>query len=343
MPNRRWRAGVVKSAGTILPVHILLIVLPLATSAATHAQIVEVPMARSAADIPTAVVVRGPWGDAPGQFGKNDEASRPGPMDFVAIGGRLYVLDPVNARVQVFRNDGSFERQVAIGTHTADFLAVERNGDMVVMDAFVKRQIIVFSTDGKPHTRCGIPAAIQLPSAIFLDGERILIEDRHDRVFELALPTGGRADTASTVRAFAGRPDAAGTGVRHARKANGHDVALHAPLSPSADDPITLRFPREVQSIVALESDDSGRSYLAVTCPTAGSADEWRTDIVVIVIASDGTVVSTLQMPNHYVTDHYRKLAVSESGDIIQMQTTEDEVRFVRWTVQPESGKGGAQ
>ncbi len=346
MPNRYWRAGVARPTGVVRFVRTLLIaLLPLVSIAvAARADVLDVPAVRQdGGGQGMEVMVRGPWGDASGEFGKVDEASRPGPMDFVATGGRLYVLDPVNARVQVFRDDGSFERQIDIGTRTADFLAVGDNGDVAVMDAFARREILIFNADGKLRTRCGIPADVRLPSAIFLDGERVLIESRHDRVYELAVPADVRGATASTVRTLAGRPVAAGGGELHARMAGTREIALQAPLGKSTGDGSTLRFQREVESIVALESDTNSRVHLAVTCPIEGSTDAWHTEIVVVVLNADGTIAATLHMPNRYVTDHYRKLGVSDSGDIIQMQTTEADVRFVRWVVEPQSGKGGSR
>lgn len=57
-------------------------------------------------------------------------------------------------------------------------------------------------------------------------------------------------------------------------------------------------------------------------------------------MAEERRIAGTIRMPNAYVTDHYRKLLVSHEGEIIQMQTAEDGVRFVRWTL-PTRAAGG--
>lgn len=344
MPRPRTHAGRMIPTGVIAYERILLAALASWMAAAgVRADVIDVPTPGARALADGEVIVRGPWGKAPGEFGRDDEASRPGPMDFVATGDRLFVLDPVNARVQVFRYDGAFERQIDIGTQTADFLAVGPDGDVAVLDAFARRELRIFSADGALHTRSRIPDDIKLPSALALDGQRVLIEDRHDRVHELNVAKGLRGETATAVRTFAGRPSESGAGLLHAHKSTGGDVALQAPLTRSTGAETTLRFPSAVRTIVALESDAAGRVYLAVTCPIEGDANPWHSDIVLAVISADGTVASTLRMPNRYATDHYRKLALDASGDVIQMQTTEDEVRFVRWAVEPSGEKGGAR
>jgi hypothetical protein len=58
------------------------------------------------------------------------------------------------------------------------------------------------------------------------------------------------------------------------------------------------------------------------------------------VLEPDGSIAGTVRMPNAYVTDHYRKLCVSPSGEITQMQTGADGVRFVRWSLTAQA-KGG--
>ncbi|MHC4094021.1 MAG: hypothetical protein ACYSVY_27735, partial [Planctomycetota bacterium] len=94
--------------------------------------------------------------------------------------------------------------------------------------------------------------------------------------------------------------------------------------------------------IVALEADDNGRVYLAAACVADASDDQWETDLVLVAIEPDGGIAGTIRMPNAYVTDHYRKLGVARAGEIIQMQTTEREVRFVRWTLPTRADEGEA-
>ena len=285
------------------------------------------------------VIVRGPWGSAPGHFGKVDEASRPGPMDFAITQDALYVLDPVNTRVQVFDLDGDFRREIAIGTRTADFMCVDAGGNVAVLDAFARREFKMFSVSGELLVHAGVPASIGLPSAILADGDRIWIEERHNRVHEVSLEPGKRRAPAQIVTSLTGRPLGRSHGTLHARKEGADKVIIRTGTPQETGKSVTLRFPRRVTSIVTLESDDSGQIYVAAACPRDPGADQWKADIMLVVIGPDGRIAGAMCMPDAYVTDHYRKLGVSRSGDIIQMQTTEDQVRFVRCVLRPHTSE----
>ena len=286
------------------------------------------------------VILRGDWGSAPGQFGKVDEASRPGPMDFTVRGGTLYVLDPVNARVQLFGLDGRFRREIPIGTRTADFMCVDGAGSITVLDAFVRREFKTFSAAGELLAYGAVPASISLPSAIFAAGERVWIEERHDRVHELCVERSPGRVQFEIEKTVSGRPMVDDCGALHVRKTGTHEVRLRLGTSEGDADVHTLRFPRAVSSVVALEADDSGRVYIAARCLCAAARDQWKADIVLVVMTPKGAIVGTLCMPDAYVTDHYRKLCVSPDGDVIQMQTTEDDVRFVHWALRAGGGEG---
>ncbi|UCG15467.1 MAG: hypothetical protein JSV19_09230 [Phycisphaerales bacterium] len=300
-------------------------------------EVLQVPLATEGAGVvPAEVIVRGPWGSDAGQFGKVDEASRPGPMDFAVTGDTLYVLDPVNARVQLFDLDGNFRREVLIGTRTADFMCVDDEGNITVLDAFVGREFKTFSVSGKILAHARLPASIGLASAIFTGAGRVWIEERHNRVYEVGVARDKPGAPAKVVGTRMGRPLGRSDGAVRAEKDGTHNVVIHADAAGMAGGAVTLQFPRRVSSIVALESDDSGRVYLAASCPRASGGDQWKSDIVLVVIAPDGGIAGSLCMPDAYVTDHYRKLFVTRSGGVIQMQTTEDGLRFVRWVLEAQ-------
>lgn len=288
----------------------------------------------------TGVIVHGPWGSAPGQFGKVDEASRPGPMDFAVTDPGLYVLDPVNARVQLFGWDGGFRRAVSIGTKTADFLAVDETGQVIVLDAFVQRRLTIFSPAGDLVASRTLPGSIGLPSAVLTEGGRIYVEERHNLVYEVSVAGERSGAPAHVVGVCAGRLRPGGGPAIRARLEGDRAVVLRTARDVGAAQPVTLQFPRPIAEIAALEFDDAGRVYLATLSPRDRERDAWKADIVLTVLAAHGRLVGTLCLPDAYITDHYRKLAVSRAGDIIQMQTADDGVRFVRWTL-PTPGEGG--
>ncbi|MBU0639153.1 MAG: hypothetical protein KKB50_09840 [Planctomycetes bacterium] len=290
----------------------------------------------------SAVLVRGLWGAELGAFGKVDEASRPGPMDFAYCDRTLYVLDPVNARVQLFNLQENRRSQIDIGTRTADFLCVDQAGDVTVLDAFVQRQIKAFSKSGELLVQARIPASIGLPSAIFTDGQRLWLEERHNRVYELGLSAARPAAVARVAQSLRGRPLGLGRGTVHVRKDGTDQVALRTAAADAEATPVVVRFPRPVAAIVGLESDASGTVYVVAACVLDAAREQWQTNLVVAAVSPHGRLAGTWCLPDQYVTDHYRKVCVTRGGYIIQMQTDEQEVRFVRWTLPTHVGERSA-
>ena len=128
----------------------------------------------------------------------------------------------------------------------------------------------------------------------------------------------------------------------HARKLGAHEVII---TRTNGSDPPTasrLRFPRPVRSIVALESGPQDAAYLAAAClrhpPTKGLLPA---DIVVTALAPDGGLLGVLTIPDQYATDHYRKILITPEGDVLQMQTSESGVRFIRWPMPPTATERG--
>jgi len=303
-----------------------------AWSAGAPATAVDVPEPTGETE-PTSgeVILRGGWGAGLGEFGKRDEASRPGPMDFALVNGTLYVLDPVNARVQVFDLASGSARGIEINTHTADFLHVAPDGTVTVLDAFVRREFRVFEANGALRYQARVPDTISLPSAVAADGHRVWIEERHDRVFELDASGVRSGQAASVVRNVPGRP-IAGSRFVHARKLADGAVQLRVGTEADEQGLYALRFPGRVAAVTALETDGDGRTYVAVRRADRLAEGTVESDLLVTRLGSDGRPDGVRVLPDAYVTDHYRKIFVTASGELIQMQTTEEGVQFVRWT-----------
>ena len=299
-------------------------------------QVVRVPPGPETAPVPK-IVVRGPWGSGPGQFGRTDEASRPGPMDFAVTDAGLYVLDPVNARVQLFAWDGGFRREIPIGTKTADFMTVDEGGRVIVLDAFVRREMRVFSPSGEHVTDTRLPASIDLASAVMTSGEHVYVEERHSQVHEVSLVAG--TERTPVVGTLAGRPLRDRRGTVRAVKVGTDRVVMRAERTAEPAEPLTLEYPSPVRAIVGVESDAQGRVYVVTMHPRDPAGEAGKSDLVVAALNPDGSLAGTLVLPDAYVTDHYRKVGASPGGALIQMQTTEDEVRFVRWAL-PAAAEG---
>lgn len=280
------------------------------------------------------LILVGSWGSGHGQFGREEEAARTGPTDFTATVDMLYVLDPINARVQMFGLDGTYRAEIPIGTRTADFLCVDDAGAITVLDAFKQRELRTFAPSGALRLRVDVPDSIGPCSAIWSDNARFWLEERHRRVHELALETDARGTRANAVAILPGRPIGRERATVQARRAGMRNVVINGVNRR------TLRYDRSVSSIVALESDAHDRMYLAVACPCDERGNPWHTELVLTVFEANGRTAGSIHMPNQYVTDHYRKICVTPSGEVIQMQTTEEGVRFVRWSWDPNATQG---
>lgn len=320
----------------------LLLLSLMSPALAADAGVIQVPEA-PADDGDGHAWVEGAWGAAPGDFGMVDEASRPGPMDFAVHGGFLYVLDPVNARVQVFDSGGGLSQIIKIGTHTADFMCVDDDGSVVALDAFVKREVRVFSPAGELTTEARLPESLRLPSAIFAEHGQYSIEERHSRVHQLQLEHSLRDQDAREATATRGRPRVADGRTMHARKSGPREVAIECAGGNAEPRTMSVRFPRPLRSVVALESDGQGATYVAAACLSDEPNKRPSTDIVVAKFTSDGELLGVVTTPDQYVTDHYRKLLVTPEGVVVQMQTTEEGVRFIRWSVPEIRTEGGAR
>jgi hypothetical protein len=285
------------------------------------------------------VLLRARWGTAPGEFGTTREGSRPGPMDFAVVGESLYVLDTVNARIQVFGLDGTLKTIIPIATKTADFLCVGPDGNVAVLDAFCKRQLKEFSPAGELRRSMKVPETLGLPSAVFMDGQRVWLEERHDRVFEVSAAESRKDAPARVVNVLPGRPVLSRRGTLHAAKSGERDVVIRVSAANKAEEELAVRFPSRLVSVVTLEADGSDHVCIAGVCESREGTGKAGAKIVATSVTPSGTVAGAVAMPDAYVTDHYRKLWLLKSGELVQMQTSHEEVQFVLWTLQPAEGE----
>jgi hypothetical protein len=104
------------------------------------------------AQLPAGVeVLRVGFGSGPNEVGVTtpQEANPEGPMSFVpAANGAIYILDQVNARVQVFR-DGAAVKSVPIPGRTFMDIDLLPDGRIVLLDNLVRKEVRLLDPDGK--------------------------------------------------------------------------------------------------------------------------------------------------------------------------------------------------
>ncbi|MGD0921170.1 MAG: hypothetical protein ABSA70_05310 [Terriglobia bacterium] len=109
---------------------------------------------REAAEKPLGVeVVRASYGSGPDDLGHSipEEAAPEGPMSF-ALGskGEIYVLDQLNARIQVFRDKKRIETIPIPDNSNSDFkdIDVTKDGKIVLLDASMQKKVYLLDAEG---------------------------------------------------------------------------------------------------------------------------------------------------------------------------------------------------
>lgn len=256
-------------------------------------------------------VLRGKWGAGRGEFGRKaaDESAPEAPMSFVATrGGGFLVLDQVNGRVQRFNADGTPAGEVNVGGDTAQDVAVDASGNLLVLDRLAEAEVSVYGPDGQPRESIPVVGGPITEgggvTGMFTDPTGTYLEREHTETARVAGPDG----VADTQRpAEPGRPSRDGAyylraaiadrraGVvtvrvfdREARLLWGHPVA----------------FPRFIVHLLLLDSDLRG--YLYVGGLVADERGEGLSNLATLVLRlrlADGALAGFLTLPPNTSAD----------------------------------------
>jgi len=268
------------------------------------------------------VVARAAYGSGPNQIGitNPDEANPEGPMSF-ALGadGRIYILDQVNARIQVFHG-GVCTETIPIPGRT--FVDIDRtpDGKLVLMDNLVKKAVYVLGGKGEtvrilPLAGKGIadPAAvtgIECRDDARWSGIWAQVDEGWLRLAALdGTPDAGRP-------AIPGRPSLDGKRFMKAEMGGETIVLIRCSREdPPGWDRVRLAFDMPVAHLLGLWDDRSGRIYLGAFLVREPDAAN-----VVALLDPAGKELGRLAlaaapMPHEV----YRSVRVSPEGRVYQM------------------------
>jgi hypothetical protein len=297
------------------------------------------------------VVVRGGWGAGTGEFGKRDEASRPGPMSLaVDDAGTIYVLDQVNRRIVAYRADGQLDRVVQIESETTEEVAVGPGQRLWVLayEPGVQPGFRITRYDGEVAAQqVPLRRSIQLVTGIFVTGTAahpsVWVEQRHD--IQTRVVGHGRALKASMqTKNVLGRPDRARPESRLTARKVGPYRALVIRVLPgrSTHRELTITTPLPIIAIQELESDRAGNIFLGLLLgENKGPPEHELVNVrkVMLVHRGPGRSPLTVQLEHERATDLFRQVAVGPDGSIYQLHTTEQGVSVRRWTLpEPQGG-----
>lgn len=309
--------------------------------------VADVPAAATAAAAPLSsdanaprVVLRGPWGDGPGQFGRRaaSEGSPEAPNAVsIDASGDVAVLDQVNRRVQRFR-DGRFVGSLPLPNEAAQDLATASDGRVAVLDRLGAPSLTLFDAAGRPaRTVPLVGGPISEGGAVtglFAASDGLYVEREHRELVRLTDARGEPDPSRATLWGRPGRDGATLLRASIADRPRGMVTVSAADRATGAMDwSHTVTLDGAILHLVLLDGDRHGRVYLgAVAGRELGGA---FTDPRTLVVRFDraGVPVATLQLPAPPEADElFRPLAIDDEGHVFALSPGADGLSLVEYT-----------
>lgn len=259
-------------------------------------------------------------------------------MSLVATaGGELAVLDQINGRVARFRRDGSPAGEVKIGTDSVQDLAVDRHGNVLVLDRLADRDVTIYGPDGQPHTRIPIVGGPigegGAVTGMWADDSGVWLGREHSEIVRVA-GADGKPDADRPTQP--GPPTRDGWFYLWARLA---DAAAGAALLRAYDHDgqiawgRTIAFGRPIVHIALVDSDARDHVYAAALVAREDASGLHDAATVVLRFAEpSGEGGGSLVLPaDPGIIENFRGLAVGDDGTIYQMLATDGGVTITAY------------
>jgi hypothetical protein len=279
------------------------------------------------------------WGSEPGQLGhKLDPESAPeGPMSLTTDReGRLFVLDQVNRRVQVFGADGKLAKVVPIGSDTVQDLLVLDDGTLVLLDRLRARSLVFLAPSGEraevPLEGHGIAEGGGV-SGLLAFGESVWVDVEGQALVRVA-DLRGKPDLDRT--AWDGRPSRKdGTLWRLTLPEKPDKTALLRRVARSGKVLASraVAFDMPIRHLTAQETDRQGRLYLGAHLELrdgGGRVVEEKESL--LVLSPEGKRLAKMELPaTEGPEEQFRTIDVSPEGLVHQLRCTDAGVEIRRW------------
>lgn len=263
-------------------------------------------------------IISASWGKKSGQFGKTDEANRPGPMSFSVFKNKIFFLDQENKRVQVFNTSGKYLDSFLLRKKT--YIDIKTEGFYIfLLDAYADISIDIYSLDGNFIKSLPISKTDEPVTGFQVVNGSVLAEYGHKYSKVVAGIKGRNYMRASKGRMFSGRQGAKNKRVK-AQFNNGVQLT-------EGNDNLKFKSP-DLQAILDLLIDNQDTYVLFALAKK--EKDFLKDNRLSLVKISNGETKWQMILPERYVTDHFRWVDVS-GGKIFQMQTTERGVELIQW------------
>ncbi|HOX42018.1 MAG TPA: hypothetical protein PK668_00395 [Myxococcota bacterium] len=308
------------------------------------------PQSPAPADAPPAraagreeIAFQSAWGSQPGQLGRNpaQESNPEGPMSLVVDGdGRILVLDQVNMRVQVFE-DGKASRTVPLPNDTIQELALDKDGDLLLMDRLAEQSVLEVDASGKIKNEvalvgAGVPEGGGV-TGMFWREDGLWVEVEH-RYLVRIMDAAGNPDPTRPI--LEGRLSADGQFLLHAALEGPFSVVVLArPMAEQGELRALARvaLPLQVLQILSLDTDMLGRIYLACHLVRWRAVDPFDAEeeaVLMVVLGPDGGELGRIPMHVSQTPDEQmRSIFVTPDGVIYQLVFTEQGAIAYRYTL----------
>ncbi len=298
--------------------------------AATPTGAVATSAAITAGDAGISARLRATWGSSPGELGhvRPQEGNAEGPMSFALAGDDLVVVDQVNGRLVRYGPDGKVKGTTPIAATVQD-VAVAKDGKMLLLDRLGEKAITLTDASGRAigrlpldKERVGETGNI---TGVFADGKDVWVEKEHGILVRVGSVDGEPAEGHDEL---AGRPSKDGTLLLTATIASkaGGRVAVNAVDRNTAALRFAraLTFPRPLEGLVLLDTDDKGTIYVGAAGGGAGRAT------VACLDGADGHALGFVTVPHSTSVDEsFRDFTVAGDGTIVVALRTEQGVEYL--------------
>jgi len=290
---------------------------------------------------PEQVLLRGAPGFAPGQFGlqgnplREDEDGLGPPSFAVGPQGVLYVLDSLNGRVQRFDPRGHFAAAFPLvragGEPVVEAdIAVSEEGGVFVFTEGDSPSLVQYDPAGKVLLAGALPPSFKGVDQLIAARQRPLFLMLNGQAVRGELGWGG-------IRAEGPLPGLPSGSVFVQAERGGRWMVVLKFLAADGRvrRTIHLRSTVPVTRVRLVGVDRRGDVVLAVDRAQGNDDEAVRGEVLLLAVTPQGHLAGAVAVPPGDRRWEFREFALEPNGSVVQMQSDLNEVRLVRWTLQP--------
>lgn len=288
------------------------------------------------------VVFKTPWGSGETELNHMipEEASPEAPMSFaIDNSGKIFVLDQVNKRVQVFDKTGEHIKTIPLLTYTCSDIDIGKSGNLFILDQWTGKAVLLIDQEGNLLKKVELVGkGIAEVGGVWKmysrkDGLWVAYKDYIVRVCNAE----GEPDKDRPM--ISGKLCRDGKNIIKAKKIGDITVTItRSLLGKSSIDKYTVYFDIPVMYITLVDIDDNGNIYLGVNLleESIGEGPPYsieKSHEVVLILDKNGKEKQRIYMPvSTKVEEVNRSFRVTPDGTIYQLVIEEEGATMWRYS-----------